>query len=557
MEMRAWIFALSLLPALPTSAALAARTIDAESRIDSVTVYPDRAEITRTIEVTLPQGKSTVALAGLPASLIPDSVRVRGAGATRIGSVETRKIFAEALVQEEERRLNGEIEALLDQRRALGDRIAAFKVQLDFIAAIGKEAPKTANEEMVRGKMDPAAWQKAWSSLSGGAAEAFDGIRAAEFEQRAIDRKVEQLKQALGQIRTGQKASVTAQVNLEQDRAGPQRLELSYQLQGASWRPLYDARLASADQRIGLTQIGEVRQRTGEDWSGVKLTLSTARPAVSARMPDLNSWFIDFSQERGRRDSKLRSLGGGLSSSSELLEEEYRAQAQKNAGAKEEDAVPPAPVAQVVAGEFASEYRIAGAANVPSDNAPHKFVIAEQSMAAKLAVRVVPKVAPQGYLYADVDYGGEQPLLPGPVSVFRDGAFIGTSHMALLRPGEQQKFSFGIDDKVRVEYRLVEGERSSQGLINKDRRQERRYLTKVTNHHERIMAITVLDNLPLPRDELIEVKLLKDSTTPSEKDVEDRKGVLGWVADYQPGESREIRFGYAVTYPEDQQVPGF
>lgn len=129
--------------------------------------------------------------------------------------------------------------------------------------------------------------------------------------------------------------------------------------------------------------------------------------------------------------------------------------------------------------------------------------------------------------------------------------------MALLRPGEQQKFSFGIDDKVRVEYRLVEGERSSEGLINKDRRQERRYLTKVTNHHERVMAITVLDNLPLPRDELIEVDLLKYTTAPSETDVEDRKGVLAWVADYQPGESQEIHFGYAVTYPEDQQVPGF
>jgi uncharacterized protein (TIGR02231 family) len=552
MEMRAWVISSVLLLAFPTAAALAAETVDAESRIDAVTVYPDRAEITRIVQVSLPRGKSTVAVTGLPANLIPDSVRVRAGADLRIGSVETRKVFAETLVQDEERRLNGEIEALQDRRRGLDDRIAALQVQLDFIAAIGKQAPQTATEQMIRGKLDPAAWQEAWSRLGGGAAEAFGGMRKARLEQREIDRKVEQLNRALGQIRTGQKASMTARVNLELDRAAALSLELSYQLGGASWRPLYDARLASAEARIGLTQIGEVRQRTGEDWSGVKLTLSTARPAVSARMPDLNSWFIDFGPGLYRGKQKRSEFRSLEKSEAELFDE-----AQPKADGEPAPTGPPAPVAQVVAGEFASEYRIAGAANVPSDDAPHKFVIAEQSMDAELAVRVVPKLAAQGYLYAEVEYGGAQPLLPGPLSVFRDGAFIGTSHLALLRPGEKQKLSFGIDDKVRVEYRLVEGERSRQGLINRDRRQERRYLTKVTNHLERAMAITVLDNLPVPRDESIEVALLKDTTPPSEWDLDERKGVLAWAAEQQPGATREIRFGYAVTYPEDQQVPGF
>ncbi len=554
--MRVWIISLCLMFVLPGAAALGAQAVPAESRIAAVTVYPDRAEVTRLIEVALPAGKSTVSIPALPASLIPDSVRVRGAGgaALRIGSVETRRIFSEALIQEEERRLNGEIEALQDRGRGLQDRIAALKVQLDFIAAIGREAPKTANEELIRGKLDPEAWQKAWSRLSGGAAEAFDGVRQAEFEQREVNRRIEALKRALGQIRTGRKASITAQVNLELDQPAALRLELSYQLRGASWRPLYDARLDSAAERIGLSQIGEVRQRTGEDWSGVRLTLSTARPAVSARMPDLDAWFIDFVQDPGVLAKRKRSFADELSSLPDSAEEDFRA--ERSAAALEAE-VAQAPAARVVAGEFASEYRISGVANVPSDNAPHKFIIAEQSIDASLAVRVVPKHTPQGYLYAEIEYAGEQPLLPGPVSVFRDGAFIGTSHLDLLRPGETQKLSFGLDDKVRVEYRLIDGERSSEGLIKRDRRMERRYLTKVTNYHERPVAITVLDNLPVPRDELIEVDLLRETTQPTERDVEDRKGVLAWTWDYQPGETREIRFAYAVSYPETQNVPGF
>ncbi len=557
MAMRVGILGLLLTLIVQSATSHAAEAVQVESRITAVTVFPDRAEVTRVAEAALPAGESTVAIAGLPASLFADTVRVRGAaeGRFQIGSVETRQVFAEAAVKEEERRLNREIEELGDQRRALKDKVAALRVQLDFITAIGREAPKTANEELVRGKLDPESWKQAWTSLGGGAAEAYEGIRGAEVEQRKLDRSVARKKRELNQIRTGRKASVTAQVNVALSAPTRLRLELSYQLPGASWRPLYDARLDSETAKVGLTQIGEVRQRTGEDWQEVQLVLSTARPSASARMPDLESWFIDFAQVMPLENFRSR----GILEKSEAAREGLAVlgdQAMEMEAAPEPMAAP-APVAEVVAGEFASEYRIAGAANVPADNAPHKFVIAEQSLEAALAVRVVPKVAPRAYLYAEIEYSGEAALLPGPVSVFRDDSFIGTGRLGLLRSGEMHKFSFGIDDKVRVTYRLVEGERSREGLINKERRQERLYRTEVVNHHARPIEITVLDQLPMPRDERIKVELLKQSTTPTQKDVEERKGVLAWTESYDPGEKRAVVFGYAVTYPEGETVPGF
>ncbi len=141
--------------------------------------------------------------------------------------------------------------------------------------------------------------------------------------------------------------------------------------------------------------------------------------------------------------------------------------------------------------------------------------------------------------------------------MFRDGAFVGTSAIPMLRPGEEVTLSFGVDDKVRVDYRLETGQRSSEGLITKHLRLERRYLIEVTNHHARAMEIAVLDQLPVPRDAAIEVALLRGSTQVSERDVENRKGVLAWRHSYQPGETRTIKFGYAVTYPDGQAVPGF
>ncbi len=55
----------------------------------------------------------------------------------------------------------------------------------------------------------------------------------------------------------------------------------------------------------------------------------------------------------------------------------------------------------------------------------------------------------------------------------------------------------------------------------------------------------------------IEVELLRGSTKVSERDVEKRKGVLAWRATYEQGETRTIKFGYAVSYPDGEAVPGF
>ena len=127
----------------------------------------------------------------------------------------------------------------------------------------------------------------------------------------------------------------------------------------------------------------------------------------------------------------------------------------------------------------------------------------------------------------------------------------------MLRPGERFRLSFGLDDKVRVDYRLEIGERSRGGIINRHQRQERQYRVEIANHHARPMEITVLDQLSVPQDERIEVELLDSTTPPTHDDVDARLGVLAWTDNYAPNEQRVIEFGYAVTYPEDARLAGF
>ena len=567
MHWRYLVLSLTIVIILAPAPSHAAVEVGGESRIVAVTVFPDRAEVLRVVEASLPAGQSTLVIENLPANLIAESVRVRGSadGALTIGSVETKRHFEVAAVREAERRFLAELETLQDRRRGLDDRIATARLQLDFVTAIGREGPKLLSRQMAEGRFDPEVLSQALGLLGRGAAEAFETIQTAEIDKRALARKIDLVQRRLDKVRTGRTATLVVRINLETERPAEVRLELTYQLPGASWRPLYDARLDTENGATQLVQIGEVRQGTGEDWSNVRLTLSTARPSVSARLPELASWVIDFAtpglydgkRKRDKSEAELsilrKALKQTLTAPSASLDE-ATAMTRGNSRAAE-----PARVlsARVVAGEFAAAYRIPGRVDVPSDNEPHKFVVSEHAFEAKLAVHTVPKIAPLAYLTAAIVYDGTVPILPGPVSVFRDGAFVGTSAIPMLRPGEEVTLSFGVDDKVRVDYRLQTGQRSSEGLFNKHLRLERRYLIEVTNHHARAMEITVLDQLPVPRDAAIEVALLRGSTQVSERDVAKRKGVLAWRHRYEPGETRSIKFGYAVTYPDGQAVPGF
>jgi uncharacterized protein (TIGR02231 family) len=502
------------------------------------------------VDVSLPAGATTLVIDNLPASLFPESVRVSGEGGQDvvIGSVETKPFYADAAVSEQERQLQAEI---VDRRTApcRGGPVASLRVQL--IHRHHQPRHADANQEVQRGSMDPAKWQAAWTAMSGGAAEAHAGMRAAEIEMRDIDAKTAKLQQELAQIQTGRSATVVARINLEAGAAENATLRLSYQLPDATWAPLYDARLDSEAGKMSLAQLGQVQQRTGEDWTGVALTLSTAQPSVGAALPELDSWFVQVAQPEV--DGELRRDEGAAQAPATA---EPQNMADMNASLDKKKDQLTSVTAQLVASEFSAEYRIPGTANVPSDAAPHKFAIATHELAATLAVRAVPKQGAFAHLYAEVTYEGAEPLLPGQVSVFRDGAFVGTEPMDMLRPKEKEQLGFGVDDKVRVEYRLENGEQSTSGLFTDNRHVERRYRIEIANHHSKPMEVTVLDSLPVSQDERIEVAQLSDPISPHQDRLGSPQGRPGLTYDPRPAEERVIDFGYSLTYPEGTIVAG-
>ncbi|MHA7631752.1 DUF4139 domain-containing protein [Corallococcus sp. M7] len=74
------------------------------------------------------------------------------------------------------------------------------------------------------------------------------------------------------------------------------RLVLEYAVAGARWVPTYDLRLPRTLEEGTLRMRAAVVQRTGEDWMGVRLAVSTASLERRAEVPELKSLRIGRSQ---------------------------------------------------------------------------------------------------------------------------------------------------------------------------------------------------------------------------------------------------------------------
>jgi hypothetical protein len=74
------------------------------------------------------------------------------------------------------------------------------------------------------------------------------------------------------------------------------QLVVEYFVQGAKWTPTYVCRLDSATNTAAIALRALICQRTGEDWSGVRIELSTATPTAWCELPELPALRLGRSQ---------------------------------------------------------------------------------------------------------------------------------------------------------------------------------------------------------------------------------------------------------------------
>lgn len=534
------LVALAAVAAMPAQAAELAAT----SAVDAVTVYPDGASVTRVITLDLPSGDSTLVAKDFPLTLDPSSLRVEGEAGAKftIGAIDTRPPRAAPPVNLPE--LDKRIEALKDERANLGGAIHAATVRRKFAERFAEASPAGLGE---KGEARPLAeWRAAFAAVAEEVASADTAIRDAERKQRDIDREVARL-QADRATKPPNKLEV--RIDLAAATAAKATLRVTYAVRQARWAPLYDARLdtGSKDRKPGLELVrrAEITQATGEDWSNVALAVSTVRTARGGSAPELNSLIVRYPQPRPLAGGAVSDAAKPRSMQAPMPAQMAEALTRR---ADEQEAA-------VEVGGFQVTFRIPGRVSLGAGEGAKSLRVSTATIAPDLAVRSAPVRGPSAFLEARFVQGEDAPLLPGRVSIYRDGVFVGRGHMTGAAKGEPVRLGFGADDKVKIERTVVKRNEGSAGLIvTTSKTDERSFKTTVRNGHDFPIRIAIEDQLPVSENDEIQVEMLPSTTPPTATNVRDRRGVLEWAFEAKPGEVKDIAFAWRMRWPKDKGV---
>lgn len=511
-----------------------------ESRIDSVIIYPGRvAEVERVASVDLQSGQDELVFTDLPAAIVDGSVRIAVTeGAATIGGVEMSREPVGVPPRERERKLREQIEQLEQERQDAMDRVAAANNEITFIEGLAELPKGEKAAEALAGDEGAENWQSLWERIGTGSREARRRMRESEREAADLQKQIETLKQKLDQLGRSIQQAVTVTVPYRSSASGSAELKLSYRVRGPVWTPNYEARLDTASDSVVLNRSARVSQATGEDWTDVKLALSTSQPVYGER-PELSPWWIDFAPEvNPQADRRL------------MRKDTIAAEMAAPAGKAEPEAG-----AQTVNAEFTATYEITGRVSVPAGNEPRELPIGSHELQAQIGAETLPQTDPRAWLVADTKWDGEGPLPPGSVSRFRDGAYIGEGQLKSWAPGEERTLAFGIDPSIEVNFKPLQDEAGESGWITSKSTLARYYKLEITNHHNRDLTVTALLRVPVSKNEKIEIET-DHSVEPSETDVDDDRGVNAWKFDLDAGAGQTLDFGYQVSYPEGRELYG-
>ncbi|KAF1055077.1 MAG: hypothetical protein GAK43_00506 [Stenotrophomonas maltophilia] len=540
---------LTLAIACATAGALAyAEPHSAASRISAVTVYLDRAVVTRAASLSLPAGEQEIVLDGLPDSLDDSSLQAQltASGGATLLDVSSADQVLEAADGGRLQALDQQLREVDEQTRALEDRGTVLSNQKQWLERLQSSATEP-------GKDQPA---PSLETLKGLMQLSESNLERLLSEQRKLDQQretLEQRREALqaqrDQLAGDGRHYKRAVLRLALQQPAQVQLQLSYSLPDANWRPAYDARLREGSDKVELTYQGVVRQRSGEDWNDVDLTLSTAQPSLGNAAPSLSPWLLDVRQPmlaEASRDALVmpapaapaaaRPLAGSLAKISEERRREV-----------------PLAVAQVEAGMTSAAFHIPVRTTLASDGSARKVTIAQLQLPAQLRHLATPALQAGAFLEADTHNASELPLLPGTLNSYLGNRFVSRGELKAVMPGEHFDLALGGDPGLAIERTLVKRYTESAGLTGGRTRVIYEYRFDVQNHHKDEQRIAFRDHLPVSRNEQIAVALLAPSAADMTREDD---GQLRWDWTLKAGEKRSTTLKFSVEYPRELDVAG-
>ncbi|WP_245657443.1 DUF4140 domain-containing protein, partial [Streptomyces griseorubens] len=271
-----------------------------DSALASVTVYAQGALCRRVARGTVP-ADGQVRVPGLPRSLDPHSLRARVLGAPGTRVTEARaEIHAEPVDEDAVAEARREVDRLTEAYHSADARRDRQVKRIEEVGALRPVPPGRKREDPHR-RTPVDAWLELADFVDERLTVLHDGLRELDDELRRLEHEMDVAQDRLARASTdapasGVASSYTAVLTVRGGAGAEAEVEIEYGVPGAVWVPAYRLTHRQGEDSGRLLLRASVAQRSGEDWTGVRIAFATADLRRRTDLPRLRSVRIGRSQ---------------------------------------------------------------------------------------------------------------------------------------------------------------------------------------------------------------------------------------------------------------------
>ncbi|HEY5825150.1 MAG TPA: DUF4139 domain-containing protein [Cyclobacteriaceae bacterium] len=509
-----------------------------DSKITDVTVFLNKAQVTREAKEKVEAGKTALIITGLTAQLDPESIQVKGKGSFIILGISHRQNFLNELNQPKA------LKSMKDSVEHLHRQVLLEQSQKEIL---NKEEQMLLSNQKIGGANQnlTVAELRAMADFYRSRLSEIVSSRMKQDEKvKKINERISKLQRQINEQNElyGRNTSEIV-VNISASTASSIELEINYVVANAGWYPIYDLRAVNTKNPVQLSYKANVFQGTGEEWKNVKLTLSTANPNLGGLKPELNPWYLDFYQPVALlyKDKKSELMRSAPAAMSKMAEEEVAAAPAETV----------ADFVQTIQTTLNTEFDISLPYSVSSSSKPTMVDIRNYEMKADYSYSVAPKLDLDAFLMAKATGWEDFNLLPGEANIFFEGTFVGKTFIDPNNIKDTLSVSLGRDKRIVVKREKLK-DLTSRKLIGSTQKESYSFEISIRNTKSEAIKIEIEDQVPVTQNSQIEVTVL-DTNGAKYNTV---TGKLLWELNVQPNETKKVIFKYEVKYPKDRQVSG-
>lgn len=566
--------------------------IEMPGAIDAVTVFRGQALVTRMIPAGSATGLREFVVTNLPEMVVPASLYAEGGAGVEIRSVSYRIRPVAADTRDSVRQIEEQLRAAQDLVEASRANQRYLDWKRQYLDNLEKYVTGTAVVENARGVLNAETLTRLTEYLAEARRQhTEDGLKLAQA-LRGQEERVTLLQRELATMtsktsRTVREALIFA--NVTQPDAD---FRLTYLVERASWAPSYTLQRDSGG--VTVEYQAQIQQMSGEDWNGVRMTLSTATPTLLASGPVMEPLTLALSPRTP--ESPGVSGQAWLGAKAEIESAQRLAAANRGNFAQQprRDGITQGELYASITAESDRElndlamknqildvttserverraerhifkpdesvsvtYALRERTSLPSRADQQLVLIGRDEFPAEFAKVASPLLSQYVYNEATIQNNGSNVLLAGPVASYLHSEFVGRGTIPTVASGQTFTGGFGIDSSLRTSRELVERTETTQGG---NRVVEFTYRLAIENFADTPAGVRLLDRIPSSRNADIRVTLLAPgrelSTDPVYQKNDRRNGILRWDVTVPPGakgnEAFTLEYKFRLEY--DRQM---